>query len=163
MVAFAEIVQTLDRLQKVADAGLLSSLPSLEEVGRQAFRRAIASAATTGQRVASSVAADVSVALGSDLSVDVAISKLDPTKGMSARTFSIEGGKDHPWIKEDLANLTHATAEKERVDRERGRGSHQPFINPVPQTNSITPWASPEPPTMREGAQMQSRHPLMKL
>lgn len=162
MVAFAEVVQTLDRLQQVADAGLASSLPSLEEVGRQAFRRAIASAATTAQRVASSVAADTSVALGSDLSVDAVVSRFDPTKGLETSTFSLEGTKNHPWIKEDLANLTHATAEKERVDRERGRGTHQPFINPVPQSNSLTPWATPEPPQMRDGAQMQSRQPLMR-
>jgi hypothetical protein len=26
----------------------------------------------------------------------------------------------------------------------------------------IVPWASPEPPKMREGAERQSRHPLMR-
>lgn len=163
MVAFADVLQTLERVQQVADAGLHASLPSLEQAGREAFRRAIASGASAAQRMTSGIAAETSVALGSDVSVDLTFSNLDPTKGLNSSTFSIDGVKDHPWIKEDLANLTHAPAEKERIDRERGRGSHQPFINPVPQTNSITPWASPEPPQMREGAQMQSRYPLMRL
>lgn len=166
MVAFAEVVQVVDRLQKVADVGipaLQSSLPSLENAGREVLRRTIASAAESAQRMASVVVGETSIALGSDVGVDAVVSRFDPTKGLDPKTFSVDGPKGHPWIKEDLANLTHATAEKERVQRERGCGPHQPFINPVPSGNGIVPWASTEPPQMREGASMQSRHPLIKL
>jgi hypothetical protein len=166
MVAFAEVVQVVDRLQKVADVGLpalQSSLPSLEHAGREALRRTIASAAEGVQRIASGAVGETSLALGADVSVDAVVSRFDPTKGLDPKTFSVDGPKGHPWIKEDLANLTHATAEKERVERDRGRGSHQAFLNPVPSGNGIVPWVSTEPPKMRDGASMQSRHPLIKL
>jgi hypothetical protein len=166
MVAFAEVAQFVDRLQRVADVGvpaLQSALPPLEQSGREFLRRTIAGAAASAQRMASGVVGETTIALGSDLSLDAVVTGLDPTKGLDPKSFSIGGARDHPWIKEDLANLTHATAEKERADRERGRGSHGAFINPVAQPHGIVPWASPEAPLMREGASMQSRQPLMKL
>jgi hypothetical protein len=166
MVAFAEVAQFVDRLQKVADVGvpvLQSALPPLEQSGREFLRRTIASAAASAQHMASGVVGKTTLALGSEVSLDAVVSGFDPTKGLDPKSFSVAGSNDHPWIKEDLANLTHATAEKERADREHGRGSHGAFINPVPQAHGIVPWASPEPPLMREGASMQSRQPLMKL
>lgn len=166
MVAFAEVVQVVDRLQKMADVGipaLQSALPPLEQSGREFLRRTIASAASSAQRIASGVAGEAAMTLGSDLSIDAVVSTLDPSKGLDPKSFSVDGAKSHPWIKEDLANLSHATAEKERIDRERGRGPRESFINPVPQSHGIVPWASPEPPQMREGAAMQNRQPLMRL
>jgi hypothetical protein len=160
MVTFVDIAQTLDRLNKVTDAvvpALQGALPALEETGREMVRRALASAATTAQQVAPS-----SMAIGSDLGFDVMVTKVDPTGGLNPKSFTVDGAQGHPWIKEDLANLTHATAEKERHDREHGRRAHQGFINPIPSGTDITPWANPSPPQMREGAQRQSRHPLMK-
>ncbi len=160
MVAFADVVQVADRLQKVADAGLpalRSALPALEHAGREALRRSIADAAATAQRSAST-----SLAVGSEVGVDVVVAKVDPTMSLDPKSFTLDGASGHPWIKEDLAHLSAATTEKDRHDREHGRGSHQPFINPVPK-DGILPWATPEPPKMRDGAQMQSRHPMMKL
>lgn len=160
MVALADVVQVADRLQQVVDRGLPaleSTLPALEQAGREAIRRSIADAAATAQRSAST-----SMAVGSDVGLDVVVAKVDPTTSLDPKAFTIDGANGHPWIKEDLAHLTHATTEKDRHDREHGRGSHQPFINPVPK-DGILPWATPEPPRMRDGAQMQSRHPMMKL
>jgi hypothetical protein len=159
MVALADVVQVADRVQKAVDVALpqlQSTLPHLEQTGREALRRSIADAAATAQRSASS-----SMALSSDISVDLVIARVDPTAALDPPTFSVEGAKGHPWIKEDLAHLSHATTEKDRYDREHGRGSHHPFINPVPQ-QGIVPWANPEPPMMRDGAQTQSRHPMMR-
>ncbi len=161
MVNFVDIAQTLERLQKVTDAvvpALQGSLPAIEQTGREMVRRALASAATTAQQVA-----PTSMAIGSDLGVDAFVAKVDPTGGLNPKSFTVDGAQGHPWIKEELANLTHATAEKERHDREHGRRADQGFINPIPRGIDITPWANPSPPQMREGAQRQSRHPLMKI
>lgn len=159
MVALADVVQLADRMHKaveVALPALQSALPPLEHAGREALRRSIADAASTAQRSASA-----SMAVSSDIGVDLVVTKVDPTVALDPATFSVEGTKGHPWIKEDLAHLSHATTEKERHDREHGRGSHNPFINPVPK-DGILPWATPDPPKMRDGAQLQSRHPFMK-
>lgn len=161
MVTFVDIAQTLDRLNKVTEAvvpALQGALPAIEQTGREMVRRALASAATTAQQVAPS-----SMAIGSDLGVDALVAKVDPTGGLNPNSFTVDGVQGHPWIKEDLANLTHATAEKERHDREHGRRASEGFINPIPSGTDIAPWANPSPPQMREGAQRQSRHPLMKL
>lgn len=160
MVALADLVHVADRVQKAVDVALptlQSALPPLEQGAREALRRSIAEGAAAAQRSAST-----SMAIGSDVGLDAVIAHVDPTATLDPHTFSFEGAKGHPWIKEDLAHLTHATTEKEQRDREHGRGSHNPFINPVPK-DGILPWATPEPPRMRDGAQMQSRHPLMKL
>jgi len=160
MVALADIVQVADRLHKVADAGvsaLQSTLPSLHSGGREALRRSIAEAGAAAQR-----SAPTSMAVGSDVGLDMAVAKVDPTTSLDPTSFTVDGAHTHPWIKEDLAHLSHAATEKDRHDRERGRGSHQPFINPIPK-DGILPWANPEPPKMREGARMQSRHPMMRL
>lgn len=159
MVALADVVQVADRLQKAVDVALptlQSALPPLEEAGREALRRSIADAAATAQRSAST-----SMAVGSDVGLDVVVAKVDPTTSLVPKTFTVDGANGHPWIKEDLAHLSHATTEKDRHDREHGRGGHQPFINPVPK-DGILPWATPEPPKMRDGARLQSRHPMMK-
>jgi hypothetical protein len=159
MVALADLVQAADRVQKALDVTLptlQSALPPLEQAGREAVRRSIAEAAATAQRSAST-----SLAVGSDVGLDAVVTRADPTATIDPHTFSVDGAKGHPWIKEDLAHLSHATTEKERHDREHGRGSHNPFINPVPK-DGILPWATPDPPKMRDGAQLQSRHPLMK-
>jgi len=164
MVAFADVVQFADRLHKVADVGvsaLQSTLPALQSGGREALRRSIAEAGAAAQR-----AAPTSMAVGSDVGIDMAVAKVDPTTSLDPTSFTIDGAHTHPWIKEDLAHLSHAATEKDRHDRERGRehgrGSHQPFINPIPK-DGILPWANPEPPKMRDGARVQSRHPMMKL
>jgi hypothetical protein len=159
MVALADFVQAADRIQKVVDVvlpTLQSSLLPLEQAGREAVRRSIAEAAATAQRSAST-----SLAVGSDVGLDAVVARVDPTATLDPHTFSVDGAKSHPWIKEDLAHLSHATTEKDRHDREHGRGSHNPFINPVPK-DGILPWATPEPPRMRDGAQLQGRHPLIK-
>lgn len=160
MVALADVVQVAERVLRVVDTHVLalqSALTPLEHVGREAVRRAISEAASTAQR-----AAPASMAVGSDVGFDLVVAKVDPTAGLNPKTFAIDGANAHPSIKEDLSHLTHATTEKERHDRERGRGSRQAFINPVPRQD-VVPWASPEPPLMLDGAQMQNRHPLMKV
>jgi hypothetical protein len=159
MVALVDVVQVADRLQKVADVGvsaLQSTLPALQSGGREALRRSIAEAGAAAQR-----SAPTSMAVGSDIGLDMAVAKVDPTTSLDPTSFTVDGAHTHPWIKEDLAHLSHAATEKDRHDREHGRGSHQPFINPIPK-DGILPWANPEPPKMREGARMQSRHPMMK-
>ncbi len=162
MVAFADVIQTIDRLQKVVDTALpalQSSLPSLEQAGRQAMQRAIADVASRVQSAAPTVKV-----VAPDIGMDVVVAKIDPTAGINPKTFTVEGpAEGHPWIKEDLTNLTHATEAKERHDREHGRGPREPIFNPIPNPQEILPWAKSSPPLMREGAQMQSRHPLMKL
>jgi hypothetical protein len=160
MVTFVDIAQTLDRLNKVTDAivpALQGALPAIEQTGREMVRRALASAASTAQQVA-----PTSMAIGSDLGFDVMVAKVDPIGALNPKSFTVDGVQGHPWIKEDLANLAHATAEKERHDREHGRRANQGFINPVPRGIDIAPWANPSPPQMRDGAEKQSRHPLMK-
>ena len=160
MVALSGVVQAIDRLGTVADVGfsaLKAPLPSLEEAGRQVLQRALSRAANAVHHIT-----PTSMAVGSDAGVDVVVARLDPTASLNSKTFTIDGPQGHPWVQEDLANLTHAATERERVARERGRGAHQAFINPVPRADGIVPWASPEPPKMREGAKMESRHPLMK-
>ena len=159
MVALVDVLQVADRVQKVVDTALpalQSTLPPLEQAGREAIRRSLANAAATAQHSAATT-----MTVGSDVGLDLVIAKVDPTAGLDPKTFTVDGGKGIPSIKEDLAHLTHATTEKERRDREHGERSHQSFINPVPK-QGIVPWASPEPPQMREGAQKQERHPLMK-
>ena len=157
MVALLNVVQVIDQLGTAADAGLSALRAPLAEASRQAMRRALTGAANTVNRVGST-----SIAIGSDAGLDLAVQRLDPSAALDPKTFSIDGAKGHPWIKEDLANITHATAEKERIDRERGRGPRLSFINPVPNNNVTLPWTSSEPPKMREGAKMESRHPLMR-
>ena len=161
MVAFADVVQAIDRLQKVVDTALpalQSTLPSIETAGREAIQRAISETASKVQS-----AAPAARVVAPDVGMDIVIAKVDPTAGINPRTFTVEGPADgHPWIKEDLTDLTHATEAKERYDREHGRGSREPIFNPVPNPQEILPWVKSSPPMMREGAQMQSRHPLMK-
>jgi hypothetical protein len=161
MVAFADVVQTIDRLQKVVETAvpaLQSSLPSIEVAGREAMQRAIGEAASKVQSAAPTVRA-----LAPDVGMDVVVAKVDPTAGIHPKTFTVEGpAEGHPWIKEDSTNLTHATEAKTRHDRERGRGPREPIFNPIPNPQEILPWAKSSPPMMREGAQMQNRHPLMK-
>jgi hypothetical protein len=159
MVALVDFVQAADRIQKVVDVALptlQSALPPLEQAGREAVRRSIAEAAATAQRSAST-----SITVGSDVGLDAVVARVDPTATLDPHTFSVDGAKGHPWIKEDLSHLSHATTEMERRDREHRRGSHNPFINPVPK-DGILPWATPEPPKLRDGAQLQSWHPLIK-
>jgi hypothetical protein len=159
MVALVDVLQVADRVQKVVDTALpalQSTLPPLEQAGREAIRRSLANAAATAQHSAATT-----MTVGSDVGLDLVIAKVDPTAGLDPKTFTVDGGKGAPAIKEDLAHLTHATTEKDHHDREYGRGSHQSFINPVPK-QSFVPWASPEPPQMREGAGRQGRDPLMK-
>ena len=161
MVAFADVVQTIDRLQKVFDTALpalQNSLPSIEHAGRQAMQRAFAEASSKVQSAVPTVQV-----VAPDVGMDVVVAKIDPTSGINPKTFTVEGPADgHPWIKEDLTNLTHATEEKERHDREHGRGPREPIFNPIPNPQEILPWAQSSPPMMRDGPQMQSRHPLMK-
>ena len=161
MVAFADVVQAIDRLQKVVDTALpaiQSTLPPIEAAGRKAMQRAISETAAKVQSVA-----PVVKVVAPDVGIDLVVAKADPTAGINPRTFTVEGPADgHPWIKEDLTDLTHATEAKERHDREHGRGSREPIFNPVPNPQEILPWVKSSAPMMREGAQMQSRHPLMK-
>jgi hypothetical protein len=161
MVAFADVVQAIDRLQKVVDTALpaiQSTLPPIEAAGRKAIQRAISETAAKVQSVAPAVKV-----VAPDVGIDIVVAKADPTAGINPRTFTVEGPADgHPWIKEDLTDLTHATEAKERHDREHGRGSREPIFNPVPNPQKILPWVKSSAPMMREGAQMQSRHPLMK-
>ena len=98
------------------------------------------------------------MAVSTEVSLDVVVAKLDPTSALDPRTFTVEGANGHPWLKEDLAHLTHATTEKERHDREQG----PTMMNPLPPMPNLAAWASPEPPRMRDGAQLQSRHPFIK-
>lgn len=161
MVAFADVVQAIDRLQKVVDTALpaiQSTLPPIEAAGRKAMQRAISETAAKVQSVA-----PVVKVVAPDVGIDIVVAKADPTAGINPRTFTVEGPADgHPGIKEDLTDLTHATEAKERHDREHGRGSREPIFNPVPNPQEILPWVKSSAPMMREGAQMQSRHPLMK-
>jgi len=160
MVALSDVAQALDRLQKVADGDLSllrSALPPLERAGREAIQRVIAEGASVLNRGTSTP-----IMVGSEVSVDAAVARLDPTVGLNSKTFTVDGAKGHPWIKEDLTHLSHATVEKERHDREHGRKSTGAFINPVPNNLGIVPWARTEPPQMRESAERQTRHPLVK-
>ena len=160
MVALADIVQVAERLKKVVDAALPSleaSLLPLGDAGREALPRTIANASSTAQ-----AAAPTTMAVSSDIGLDLVVAKVDPAVRIDPETFTIDGTNDHPWIKEDLSHISHATTEKERHDREHGRGSRHAFINAVPRQD-LVPWANPEPPRMRDGAQIQNRHPRMRV
>lgn len=152
MVAFVDVIQYMGRLQQAVE----TALPAIESAGREGIRKAISDVATVGRSVT-----PTGVAVGSDLGVDAFIAKVDPTRGLDSKTFTVDGYSTPPSIKEDLSHLSHAVEAKEEQDRRR-RESSEPIFNPISQPNEVLPWVKSSAPMMREGAQRESRHPFMK-
>lgn len=159
------LLQVLQNLQTVPQA-LDAAMPAVASTSRELTRQAITKLADAGRRTIASPVAHSGAAVGADLGTDALVTKMDPTQGVRANTFSVESPlQSFEGLRAELngnaTNLVQVAEAKDREDRRRREPAFAPIAPHNGPRSSIVPWERSSQPMMRESSGA-SRQPLMK-